>query len=331
MSIASVENATGITLLIQNTAGKVICPAVLEGVQWSVERKGAPSKLTFQVINDGLLNFEEGNIVALNVNGTDVFLGFVFTKARTKDGIISVTAYDQIRYLKSKSVLIYAEKKASEVIKMLAEDFKLKLGDIEDTGYTIPKRNESNVALIDMMQYALDLTLQNTKKMYVLYDDFGKLCLKSTENMLVDIVIDSETAENYSYESSIDKQTYNKIKLFFDNKDTGKRELYVVEDSESQVKWGIIQLCESLNERQTQNAPIKAAALLKLYNRKSRRLLVQNAFGDVRVRGGSGVWVRLNLEDITIDKRMLVESVTHKFNNNEHIMDLELRGGDIDE
>lgn len=331
MAISTITGSQGVTLLIQNTEGKILYPATLDGIQWLIQRKGAPSKLTFKVMNDKVLNFEEGHLVALNVNGVDAFAGYVFTKSRDKDGVISVTAYDQIRYLKNKGVLIYTHKKASDVVTMLANDFNLRVGETEDTQYIIPKRNESNVAMIDMIQYALDLTLQNTKKMYVFYDDFGKLCLKSTENLLVNIVIDEETAENYNYESSIDKQTYNQVKLYFDNKKTGKRELYVTKDSNNQIKWGILQLCESLNERQTENAAAKADALLRLYNRKSRKLNIKNAFGDIRVRGGSGVWVKLNLGDIIVDKRMLVESVTHNFQDNQHMMDLELRGGDIDE
>ncbi len=331
MAISAIKGGKGVTLIIQNTEGKVLQPAVLDGIQLSSQRKEAPGKLTFKVVKDNALNFEEGNPVALNVDGKDVFAGYVFTKSRAKDGIVSVTVYDQIRYLKNKSTMVYTNKKASELVAMIAEDFKLKLGEIEDTGYVIPKRNESNVALIDMIQSALDLTLQNTKKMYVLYDDFGKLCLKSKENMEVNILIDEETAENYEYESSIDKNTYNQIRLYFDNKETGKRELFMAIDSETQAKWGILQFCESLNERQTQNAPAKAEALLNYFNRKTRKLRIKNAFGDVRVRGGSDIWVMLDLGDVKVQHKMMVENVQHEFTKDLHLMDLELRGGDIDE
>ena len=53
---------------------------------------------------------------------------------------------------------------------------------------------------------------------YCLYDDFGKLTLKNIESMKLDLLVDSETAENYDYTSSIDSNTYNKVKLFYDNK-----------------------------------------------------------------------------------------------------------------
>lgn len=38
----------------------------------------------------------------MKVDGDNVFFGFVFKQQRTKDKIITVTAYDQLRYLKIK-------------------------------------------------------------------------------------------------------------------------------------------------------------------------------------------------------------------------------------
>lgn len=72
---------------------------------------------------------------------------------------------------------------------------------------------EENQTLFDMIQNALDETLMNTKQLYVLYDDAGKLTLKNINTMKLNLLIDEETGENFSYESSIDEQTYNKIKL----------------------------------------------------------------------------------------------------------------------
>ena len=66
---------------------------------------------------------------------------------------------------------------------MLANDFLLNIGMLETTGYLIASRVESNKTLFDIVQNALDLTTQNRGEIYVLYDDFGKLCLKSLERI----------------------------------------------------------------------------------------------------------------------------------------------------
>ena len=82
-----------VQILIENE-GKFYYPAVLDGVEWETELRDTAGKLTFKVLKDETLNFREGNSVKLTINGKDVFHGFVFTKNRDKNNIISVTAYD---------------------------------------------------------------------------------------------------------------------------------------------------------------------------------------------------------------------------------------------
>lgn len=167
----------------------------------------------------------------MSVDGIDMFYGYVFAKKSVSDGLISVTAYDQLRYLKNKDTFIGTGLKASELLKRLAEDFHLQTGTIEDTGHVIDIIDEQNQTLFDMIQNALDETLTNTGKLYVLYDDVGRLCLRNINQLKLDLVVDAETGESYTYETSIDSQTYDKIKLFYENDKTGKRELYVAQDS----------------------------------------------------------------------------------------------------
>lgn len=319
--------SNNVQLIIRNGV-EIYKPVVEEGIEWETERKGAPGKLTFRVVTDEALNFTEGNTVQLSVDGDNVFKGFVFTKKRDKFGIINVTAYDQLRYLKNKDCYVYPKAMtAAELIKALAADYQLQVGEIEDTQYVIQKRVEDNSTLFDIIQNALDLTLQNKKKLYVLYDNFGKLSLKDAENLKLDLLIDADTAENYSYTSSIDSQTYNQIKLYYDNKDTGKREVYKVLDSANIAKWGVLQYCDSIEEQT--NGKAKADALLGLYNHKARNLSIGSAFGDVRVRAGTSIMIQLNLGDIQVQNYMLVERVRHSFKHREHLMNLDLRGGDF--
>ena len=310
-------------LLIQN-GNTVYAPAVQDDINWETERKGVPGKLTFKVLKDDILNFQEGNPVRFKKDNDNVFYGFVFTTKRDKEKTISVTAYDQLRYLKNKDTYVYTNKRADEVVKMIANDFLLNVGHLENTGYTIARRVEDNKALFDIIQNALDETLQNTKEMYVLYDDFGKIALSGIERLKLGLVIDEETGENYDYESSIDSDTYNQIKLAYDNEETGKREIYIARDSGHINDWGLLQYFEKIDENT--NGQYKADSLLSLYNEKKRKLTIKNVLGDVRVRGGSSVIVNMNLGDVKLQNFMLVEKVKHTFSNNQHLMDLTLRG-----
>lgn len=316
---------------------KTYSPIVQDGITWSTERKGSPGQLSFKVVKDSVLDFTEGDPVLLKGDGQSVFYGFVFKKKRTKDGIIDVTVYDQLRYLKNKDTYSYENKTASEFIKMLINDhFKFKkedtksvlnLGVLEETGFKIASRIEENTSLFDMIQNALDLTLMNRKKMYVLYDDCGKITLKSIDNMKVNVLIDEETGENFDYESSIDSATYNKVKLTFDNEDTGKRDVYIAQDSNNMNRWGILQHFDTLQKGE--NGQAKADALLELYNTKTRNLSVNNASGDIRVRAGSMIPVIMNLGDVKLQNYMLVEKCKHEFKDNRHLMTLTLRGGEF--
>lgn len=313
-------------LLIQN-GNTVYEPVTQDEIVWTTERKGTPGKLEFKVLKDNIINFEEGNPVSFKVNNEKVFYGFVFTKKREKDKIIKVTTYDQLRYLKNKSSYVYTNKRADELVKMIANDFLLNVGTLENTGYTIAKKSESDKTLFDIILNALDETIQNKKEMYVLYDDFGKLCLKNLERMKIGLIIDEETAQNYDYQSSIDTDTYNKIKLVYDNKETGKREVYIAQDTNNMNNWGVLQFFDTIDEKT--NGAIKANSLLKMYNQKTRSLEIKKAIGDIRVRGGSLIIVNLDLGDIKLQNFMLVEKAKHTFKNGEHFMDLTLRGQDF--
>ena len=339
-----------VEVMIQN-GNKIYCPVVKSGLEWITERKGTPGKVTFDVIKDVVpasdggkpvsvtvdgtetsaqyeaLNFQEGNPVGLSVGGKKVFHGYVFTKKRNKDGTIKVTAYDQLRYFKNKDTVVYEGKKGSELIQMLAADYHLQCGEIEDTGFVIESGVEENTTLFDIVGNALDETLTATKKVFVLYDDCGRLTLKNVQSLKLDLLIDEETGENFDYTSTIDEGVYNKIKLTYDNDKTGKREVYVAQDGANQNLWGVLQYFEKVQN--PIGAKERADAMLQLYNRKARKLTIQKAFGDPRVRAGTSVVVKLNLGDVIVENFMVVEKAKHTFNGDEHWMDLTLIGGDF--
>ncbi|MDE7322774.1 MAG: hydrolase [Lachnospiraceae bacterium] len=321
----------GIELLIGNELGtKAYLPAVEEGIEWSTERKGTPGKLTFKVLSDNVLDFSEGNAVRMKENGDEIFFGFVFSQQRSAGRLITVTAYDQLRYLKNNDTIVYENKTADQLIRMIAADYRLKTGTLEGTSYVIKSRVEENTSLFEMIQNALDCTLENTGEIFVLYDDFGKITLKHLSSMAVGsagayLMLDEETGENYTYTSSIDENTFNKIKLTYDNEETGFREVYIAQDSGNINRWGVLQHFDTLSKGE--NGQAKADALLKLYNNKTRSLKLTKALGDNRVRAGSLVVVSLDLGDIKVQNFMLVESCRHIYKESEHWMDLTLRGG----
>jgi len=315
----------GCEILIQNRRNDILLPVTVGEITLEYARRGSPGKLTFDVVNDDILNFHEGNPVRLRVDGENVFLGYVFTKRRKFGGIISVTCYDQIRYLKNKDTLVYENKTYSELLRMIATNFDLRVGEIDDTRHKIPQRVEEG-SLLDMLETASEITTKNTGRLYVLYDDFGELRLTDIENMRMLKLIDEDTASDFDYTSTIDRDVYNRIVLSQDNHELGRRETHVANGEVNQSRWGILQFYENVSEATPQVLQAKKMVLLDHYNEKARKLRIENCFGIKHVRGGSVMPVHLDIGDIIVKNFMVVERVKHKFSGGKHFMDVDIVG-----
>lgn len=331
----------GLTAVIYHKkTGEYFIPSVFDGAKWELHWVGAPGKLTCKIVRDEALKVEYGDTIDVSWNGQQFFHGFIFEMRRSKDQCWDIIAYDQLRYLLNKDTFSYTGKKASEVIKELAEDFELLVGELDDTGFIIDKRREANASILDMCQNALDLTMIHTDRLFTLYDDCGKLMLKDLEEMQSNLLIDAETAQDYSYTGTIDKGTYNLIKLDVDDGNNGHKTIYApatakeYEASESRKQWGVLQYHASVNAK-NQNPRQLADSYLKHFNRISRTLSIKGAAGDLSIRGGSMLWINLNLGETgweqkdTEAKRLIVQNVVHTFSNYEHTMDMDVVGDKI--
>lgn len=312
-----------VKLLVTN-GKKQFFPSVEDGMTLTLERKGSPGKLTFKTVYDERYPIIEGNSVLLAIDGKNVFYGFIFERKRQSDGMYDITCYDQLRYLKNKDTIMYKKLTATKLIQNIAKTYGLQTGKLDNTKLELT-RIEDNQTLFDIIQNALDETLLIKNELYVLYDDVGKIRLTNIKNMKNNMLVDEETAQEFSYSSSIDKETYNQIKLGYENKETGTLELFVVRDSKSIKKWGLLQHYEKISDPSL--GKVKCEVLLKLYNKKTQTLSITKQEGNTSIRGGSMIPVFLEREGVTVKNYMIVEKVKHIFNNKEHTMDLTLSGG----
>ena len=298
-------------------------PPIVDGVNIEWQRKGQPGKMTFSVVKTPELSFGEGDAVRFSVDGKPFFYGFVFEKSRTglENKKLDVTVYDQLYYLtKNKDTYVFEDKTAADIIRMLAEDFHLNMGSITSTPLKIDSLVEDNKSLYDMISEALSLTTQSTGVLYTLYDKAGKLTLSSLPEMTVNYVINEDSAGNFDYKTSIAEDTYNRVKLTHEDKDSGSRNVYFAIDPVKENKWGVLQYYEKLNN--STMAQTKAMSILSMYDSKSRTLTIKNVLGDTRVRAGSLLPCKLGLGDINLSNYMMVDQVRHSFKENQHTMEL---------
>lgn len=314
-------------LLIQNKGtGKLweVSSSVTTAT-WKTERTGSPGTFQFTVVKAGDLSFVEGDVARFSVDGQLQFYGWVFTKSKNRWGEIEVTCYDRLRYLKATHPYAFYAQTVGDMIRQIAEDYQLTLGEIADTGYPIPSFIKEDESCLDLIGEAVQQTLLATGDIYVFYDDGNGLALKRPEDMISNVVIGEKSyLTDYTYKTDIDEQTYNSVKLARPNEDTGMADVFLAESSENVQRWGLLQLYQTV-DGDVNDAQVKAQAEASLayYNRRMRTIKVE-ALGVPGLRAGQMVLMKVpDLGDISLNQYVLLESVSHTWENGTHTMEFE--------
>ena len=322
--------ASLLEILLDNKNGNVWdVSEIAKDLTWTTTRVGRPASVDFTLISSGVyqdraFTVQNGDIVRIRKENINVFYGYVFSIKQNHDAEISVKAYDQVRYLLNKDTYVFKNVTASDVIRKIANDFNLKVGRIDDTGYRIPSMVEDGQTLLDIIEKANTLNLSATGRFFVFFDDFGELSFRDVRAFEAGFYIgDGSLMTGFDHSRDIDSDTYNRIKLYRDNKDTGKREVYMVQDSANIARWGVLQLYESVDEEM--NAAQINELLNKLVTLKNReqRTLKLEAIGDIRVR--AGMYLPIVIMSLGINQPMMVDEVKHRFDGADHTMSLTLK------
>lgn len=313
-------------LVIASKAGGMIeISGLVESCEWVTNRTGQPGKFAFTYLKDKDVTFTEGDVVRFSVDGQVQFYGWVFTRSETRWGEVSVTCYDRLRYLKANASYTFYSQSAGDILRQIAGDLQLDVGTVEDTGYKLPSLVEQDQTCLDILQTAIEQTLLNTGRVFVLYDDGQGLALQEAANMMSDVVIgDRSLLTDYTYTTDIDKQTYNSIKLVRPNEETGRADVYIQEDSGTIGQWGLLQLYQKV-DGDANEAQIKAqaAATLEYYNRVLKTLKI-SSLGVPGLHAGQMILVKADgMGDTGVSQYVMLERVSHRWENGVHTMDLE--------
>lgn len=297
-------------LLVSNDKEIYDITELVKSVSYTDKLNDGCSKLEFSFAgNDPKI--ENANEVRFTYDETR-FYGFVFKHGYNKKKETTVTAYDQLRYAKAKDTIVCKDDTVTTLAKKMCSYFSLRVGTLTDTRYKLPVSVQDDKTWLDIMYSAISDTLLNIGKWYALRDEFGEVAIRDINDLQLDLVLGDESlVHGFNYSKSIDDDFYNQIKLAMDNEKTGKREIYVVRDSDSIARYGLLQYFEVLEKNgNSSQAKSKADKLLRLYNRETESLTLE-CLGDSRVRAGSSFYGQI--EDIELEKRVIVRSVTHKF------------------
>lgn len=300
---------------------------VASKIELTTQRFDNPASLSFTCLEDSGIAISEGSSVELSVSGKKLFKGYVFTAERNREGEVSYTARDQLRYLKSNASHLFQNMTLPQIIQQVVKNFGLKVGEMEDPGYVFPYLDKENETCMDIIFDAVSQAIVQTGKIYNFYDDCGKLTLKEAKNMYIQTMIgDKSLVTDYTYKRDIDSNTYNRVKLVRKNEKSGRTDVYIHEDTDTIKTWGLLQyydeVDENLNEAQIDEM---CKQYLQYYNRVLQTITI-DAIGIPGLRAGMIIPVKLGtIKELSVVRLMLTEKVTHTFEDGGHTMSIEVK------
>lgn len=320
-------------ILVQDSAkGKVFdLSEVTESFEWNTTLIEQPGKVTLSFVKDDSVAFSNGSVLRIKVDGVKVFYGYIFTQKITNGKIIEITAYDSLRYLQNKDTYVVSDMTCTQLFNRICTSQKLPHKVVHSSTYKVPAVIHDNKSYYEMLQSAYDQVLAYKANWFIVRDNFGTLEQVNLAKLKTNLFIgDKSLLSEFEYEKSIDKDTYNQVKLIKEIKNDSKvtgREVYIEKSSANIQKWGLLQYFETVDEEANKAQIIeRARMLLKLKNRQTRTLKL-TCIGDFRVREGTGIVIGINAlskEGLKEPQNALVYSCTHKVSGNIHTMDLEL-------
>lgn len=316
-------------LLFDNVNGRLYdVSKLVSDIQVETSIFDNAGKVTFNILKLDNYTFEEGATFALTVDGVRVIKAYVFKKSLAEDNKQwKVTAYDALRYLKNEDSKVFEGLTSAQVAAVACSDLVLPFNTVSFSSYQTAAIVHDAKSYYTMIKRALDETLVHTKRFFIVRDNFGVIEHVNVLDLRAPFfVADSSNIVKYTYETSIDSDTYNQIKLYRDNDETEKRDIFIVNDTAVNgganiAKWGILQyydkVDESLNTAQVEEL---AFAMLSLYNNTKKELKLSEVLGFLPMAAGYVFPCRIDA--IGVNNWLLCTGCTHKFEGDIHTMNL---------
>ncbi|SFM29221.1 hypothetical protein SAMN04487943_11260 [Gracilibacillus orientalis] len=313
-----------IELFIVKTGEMIEIPT--ESITWTGQRYKAARKITANILytDKGGLQYtqvEEGNTVLFKWKGKELFRGTVFSKAKTKGGLLSLIAYDMLQYLLvNKDVYVFNKRRADQIITRICRDFQIPFTSIANTGTVLNQIHTNETTLYDMVLTALINTEKQSGIRYNLLSEKGKLMLEEQKISSDQWVL--ETGVNlidYNYFTSIE-ETATQVKLV--SGDENNPISVTVSDSSGQKQFGVLQYFEKVTDK-LNRAQLNSRSNSLLNKKKGiQKELDVTALGIPEIISGKPIYVLEN--EIGVKGTRYVDVDTHTFKGDHHEMQLKL-------
>jgi len=324
---------------------------LVDSIQHATVLEGQAGKLTFQMQKNPTpevpLNIKNGSVIQFKRDNKGIFFGYVFNMGMDANGIIQVTAYDQMRYLKNEDTVYISNMKVSDVFNMLCTNHNLKnFKVVTPCDFVCPNKKYEGQTLFSILQHQMhqaNIASKGTKYYYI-RDNFGTLEFTELHQTKTDIMIGYKSLlSSFQFEISIDKNTYNSIKVvksYNSEDEKGKKSdnkiisPYTAKDSNTQRKWGFLQKVISVDDKMNSAQLIQYADdYMKSFNRETKTLKL-SALGVDEINAGSGFSVYIpELNTYKLDDKgqandkyldMWAVGANHTYSRDMHTMELDV-------
>lgn len=318
----------------------------VDSITITTEAGGMPGQASFKLptAEDKLAL---GSVVQIKKGDIGLFYGYIFTVEVDEGEFVTVTAFDQVRYLKNQDTLVLGSETAPDIFKRVCREFDLTVGDVASVSYKCSPVVHDGVSLWDIIETAGRETMRKLSKSdgngnvteygprLIVRDSFGKLDYIDADALdAVAMIDDKDVISGFTFSNGIGASTYNKIKLYKEAETM--RDSIIAEAKKGligQDDVGILQMTKKVG-KEMPDSVLKSMAdgMLALYCRPERKLSLE-CLGIVGLRAGDRVKVDLYATSATDEagdtplNEFYVASCSHTFQNNFHTMNIVLDFG----
>lgn len=318
--------ADGISLIIIKGEQGYDVTQLVEQIKWKGRKGSAARSIKVTLVDDdgykharSEIDVEQGHQCLFQYNGTELFRGIIMSQTQNYKKRLQFTAYDNGIYLaNNKDTFTYEGKTASDVFKDCCTRFGLPMGEVADCSYKIPELTKSKTTAFDAICDAMSLDFDATGIRHYVASEKGKLkLLTRRENILQWVIEVGQNLTSYTYTKSIE-DIKTRVKL------VSKEGTTIAEKVNSALegKIGVFQEIDRPDESLT-TAQINdlIASILEEKSTPERTLDIE-AIGIPEVISGIGVYIII--PELGLSRTFYVDSDTHTFKDNKHIMSLKL-------
>ncbi len=256
---------------------------------------------------------QNGDVIAMQWNGKNIFWGRIFKVGYSKAGLIDITAYDKMRYLKNVDTIVWPANKASDRFRTLCSYSQITHRVVDDSLLRLSPRVDESKTFFAMIQESISETRSKTGNRYYIRDNYGTVEFLFSGRTVSPVVIGPKSymtdwSADKSIEESVNYVVVKKIK------DKNIQDVVFARDDNNIQRWGKLQTVEMVEEKLNHAQMIdKAERILRQKNHEITDLSI-SAVGHIDIRAGMKFW--LSIPEFGGTRQVIAKKVTHKFSDN---------------